>query len=144
MLKHEFSPGCSGNQWWTSLLQGCFRWRFWCWSNPSCCKGVWYISSRRILTLRPWVKLHSLQFLSFIMYSWDLPLWSHWKVLLMFSYIEIEYIFCKWVSLVVLMRSSWLYAFFCRHLSSEWEATRIEALHWISALLDKHRVEVPP
>ncbi|CAO2828536.1 unnamed protein product [Amaranthus hypochondriacus] len=28
------------------------------------------------------------------------------------------------------------------HLSSEWEATRIEALHWISALLDKHRVEV--
>lgn len=29
-----------------------------------------------------------------------------------------------------------------RHLSSEWEATRIEALHWISALLEKHRDEV--
>ncbi|XP_048502612.1 protein VAC14 homolog isoform X3 [Beta vulgaris subsp. vulgaris] len=29
-----------------------------------------------------------------------------------------------------------------RHLSSEWEATRIEALHWISALLEKHRGEV--
>ncbi|CAO2829981.1 unnamed protein product [Amaranthus hypochondriacus] len=29
-----------------------------------------------------------------------------------------------------------------RHLSSEWEATRIEALHWISTLLDKHRGEV--
>ncbi|KAH9624428.1 hypothetical protein KSS87_008369 [Heliosperma pusillum] len=29
-----------------------------------------------------------------------------------------------------------------RHLSSEWEATRIEALHWISALLDKHREQV--
>uniref|UniRef100_A0A7C9AXU5 Vacuolar protein 14 C-terminal Fig4-binding domain-containing protein n=1 Tax=Opuntia streptacantha TaxID=393608 RepID=A0A7C9AXU5_OPUST len=29
-----------------------------------------------------------------------------------------------------------------RHLSSEWEATRIEALHWISALLDKHHDEV--
>ncbi|XP_057528713.1 protein VAC14 homolog isoform X1 [Amaranthus tricolor] len=28
------------------------------------------------------------------------------------------------------------------HLSSEWEATRIEALHWISTLLDKHRDEV--
>lgn len=33
--------------------------------------------------------------------------------------------------------------FLCRHLSSEWEATRIEALHWISALLEKHRGEVP-
>ena len=33
---------------------------------------------------------------------------------------------------------------FCSHLSSEWEATRIEALHWISTLLDKHRDEVPP
>ncbi|GAB4828731.1 PtdIns(3,5)P(2) sythesis regulation factor [Ancistrocladus abbreviatus] len=29
-----------------------------------------------------------------------------------------------------------------RHLSSEWEATRIEALHWISALLIRHRAEV--
>ncbi|KAK9748647.1 hypothetical protein RND81_02G071900 [Saponaria officinalis] len=29
-----------------------------------------------------------------------------------------------------------------RHLSSELEATRIEALHWISALLDKHREQV--
>lgn len=29
-----------------------------------------------------------------------------------------------------------------RHLSSEWEATRIEALHWISALLNRHREEV--
>ncbi|KAI3466945.1 hypothetical protein Pfo_023608 [Paulownia fortunei] len=29
-----------------------------------------------------------------------------------------------------------------RHLSSEWEATRIEALHWISTLLNKHRIEV--
>ncbi|KAL3731300.1 hypothetical protein ACJRO7_028212 [Eucalyptus globulus] len=29
-----------------------------------------------------------------------------------------------------------------RQLSSEWEATRIEALHWISALLEKHRLEV--
>ncbi|KAL9254425.1 VAC14-like protein [Drosera capensis] len=28
------------------------------------------------------------------------------------------------------------------HLSSEWEATRIEALHWISALLNRHRSEV--
>ncbi|XP_021843225.2 protein VAC14 homolog [Spinacia oleracea] len=28
------------------------------------------------------------------------------------------------------------------HLSSEWEGTRIEALHWISALLRKHRSEV--
>ncbi|XP_042007074.1 protein VAC14 homolog isoform X2 [Salvia splendens] len=26
-----------------------------------------------------------------------------------------------------------------RHLSSEWEATRIEALHWISTLLNSHR-----
>ncbi|PIN04964.1 hypothetical protein CDL12_22502 [Handroanthus impetiginosus] len=26
-----------------------------------------------------------------------------------------------------------------RHLSSEWEATRIEALHWISTLLNRHR-----
>lgn len=33
---------------------------------------------------------------------------------------------------------------FCSHLSSEWEGTRIEALHWISALLRKHRSEVPP
>ncbi|KAL2233273.1 protein VAC14 homolog [Sesamum indicum] len=29
-----------------------------------------------------------------------------------------------------------------RHLSSEWEATRIEALHWISTLLNRHRAEV--
>ncbi|KAI3413026.1 Vac14_Fig4_bd domain-containing protein [Psidium guajava] len=29
-----------------------------------------------------------------------------------------------------------------RQLSSEWEATRIEALHWISALLERHRPEV--
>ncbi|KAF8021139.1 hypothetical protein BT93_G1540 [Corymbia citriodora subsp. variegata] len=29
-----------------------------------------------------------------------------------------------------------------RELSSEWEATRIEALHWISALLERHRIEV--
>ncbi|CAN1138320.1 Protein VAC14 homolog [Linum perenne] len=29
-----------------------------------------------------------------------------------------------------------------RQLSSEWEATRIEALHWISALLIRHRAEV--
>ncbi|GAB4840443.1 PtdIns(3,5)P(2) sythesis regulation factor [Ancistrocladus abbreviatus] len=29
-----------------------------------------------------------------------------------------------------------------RHLSSEWEATRIEALHWISALLSRHRAKV--
>ncbi|KAK6122277.1 hypothetical protein DH2020_043978 [Rehmannia glutinosa] len=28
-----------------------------------------------------------------------------------------------------------------RHLSSEWEATRIEALHWISTLLNRHRTE---
>ncbi|KAK2399604.1 PtdIns(3,5)P(2) sythesis regulation factor [Trifolium repens] len=29
-----------------------------------------------------------------------------------------------------------------RQLSSEWEATRIEALHWISILLNRHRIEV--
>lgn len=29
-----------------------------------------------------------------------------------------------------------------RQLSSEWEATRIEALQWISILLDRHRIEV--
>ncbi|KAG8382697.1 hypothetical protein BUALT_Bualt05G0104400 [Buddleja alternifolia] len=29
-----------------------------------------------------------------------------------------------------------------RHLSSEWEATRIEALNWMSTLLNKHREEV--
>ncbi|KAJ8747719.1 hypothetical protein K2173_012669 [Erythroxylum novogranatense] len=29
-----------------------------------------------------------------------------------------------------------------RQLQSEWEATRIEALHWISTLLNRHRVEV--
>ncbi|KEH40594.1 VAC14-like protein [Medicago truncatula] len=29
-----------------------------------------------------------------------------------------------------------------RQLSSEWEATRIEALHWISTLLNRHRIEV--
>ncbi|KAM7484705.1 hypothetical protein LguiA_000714 [Lonicera macranthoides] len=29
-----------------------------------------------------------------------------------------------------------------RQLSSEWEATRIEALHWISTLLNRHRPEV--
>ncbi|KAG6714087.1 hypothetical protein I3842_05G185500 [Carya illinoinensis] len=29
-----------------------------------------------------------------------------------------------------------------RQLSSEWEATRIEALHWISTLLERHRMEV--
>ncbi|ERM95858.1 protein VAC14 homolog isoform X1 [Amborella trichopoda] len=29
-----------------------------------------------------------------------------------------------------------------RQLSSEWEATRIEALHWISTLLSRHRLEV--
>ncbi|XP_061991135.1 protein VAC14 homolog isoform X1 [Rosa rugosa] len=29
-----------------------------------------------------------------------------------------------------------------RQLSSEWEATRIEALHWISNLLNRHRTEV--
>ncbi|CAI0383388.1 unnamed protein product [Linum tenue] len=29
-----------------------------------------------------------------------------------------------------------------RQLSSEWDATRIEALHWISALLNRHRAEV--
>ncbi|RXH70348.1 hypothetical protein DVH24_007604 [Malus domestica] len=29
-----------------------------------------------------------------------------------------------------------------RQLSSEWEATRIEALHWISNLLNRHRAEV--
>uniref|UniRef100_A0A6M2F421 Vacuolar protein 14 C-terminal Fig4-binding domain-containing protein n=1 Tax=Populus davidiana TaxID=266767 RepID=A0A6M2F421_9ROSI len=29
-----------------------------------------------------------------------------------------------------------------RQLSSEWEATRIEALHWISTLLNAHRIEV--
>lgn len=31
-----------------------------------------------------------------------------------------------------------------RELSSEWEATRIEALHWISTLLNRHRAEVNP
>ncbi|XP_041012984.1 protein VAC14 homolog isoform X2 [Juglans microcarpa x Juglans regia] len=29
-----------------------------------------------------------------------------------------------------------------RQLSSEWEATRIEALHWISTLLERHRMQV--
>ncbi|XP_071926439.1 protein VAC14 homolog isoform X2 [Coffea arabica] len=29
-----------------------------------------------------------------------------------------------------------------RHLSTEWEATRIEALHWIYTLLNRHRTEV--
>ncbi|KAL2485034.1 Protein VAC14-like protein [Abeliophyllum distichum] len=29
-----------------------------------------------------------------------------------------------------------------RHLSSEWETTRIEALHWILTLLNRHRTEV--
>ncbi|KAG9136022.1 hypothetical protein Leryth_015881 [Lithospermum erythrorhizon] len=29
-----------------------------------------------------------------------------------------------------------------QHLSSEWEATRIESLHWISTLLNRHRNEV--
>ena len=29
-----------------------------------------------------------------------------------------------------------------RQLSSEWESTRIEALHWISTLLNNHRPEV--
>ncbi|GMH20341.1 hypothetical protein Nepgr_022182 [Nepenthes gracilis] len=29
-----------------------------------------------------------------------------------------------------------------RHISSEWEATRIEALLWVSALLNRHRAEV--
>ncbi|KAK8512694.1 hypothetical protein V6N12_030110 [Hibiscus sabdariffa] len=29
-----------------------------------------------------------------------------------------------------------------RQLDGEWEATRIEALHWISTLLDRHRAEV--
>lgn len=29
-----------------------------------------------------------------------------------------------------------------RHLSSEWEATRIEALHWIYTLISRHRAEV--
>ncbi|XP_059291696.1 protein VAC14 homolog isoform X1 [Lycium ferocissimum] len=29
-----------------------------------------------------------------------------------------------------------------RQLSSEWEATRIEALHWVSTLLNRHRSEV--
>lgn len=29
-----------------------------------------------------------------------------------------------------------------RQLSSEFEATRIEALNWISTLLNKHRTEV--
>ncbi|KAF9677462.1 hypothetical protein SADUNF_Sadunf08G0110200 [Salix dunnii] len=29
-----------------------------------------------------------------------------------------------------------------RQLSSQWEATRIEALHWISTLLNRHRAEV--
>ncbi|XP_019432672.1 PREDICTED: protein VAC14 homolog isoform X2 [Lupinus angustifolius] len=29
-----------------------------------------------------------------------------------------------------------------RQISSEWEATRIEALHWISTLLDRYRTEV--
>ncbi|CAK7326807.1 unnamed protein product [Dovyalis caffra] len=29
-----------------------------------------------------------------------------------------------------------------RQLSSEWEATRIEALHWISTLLNRHRAEL--
>ncbi|MBA0809065.1 hypothetical protein Gohar_024749 [Gossypium harknessii] len=29
-----------------------------------------------------------------------------------------------------------------RQLDSEWEATRIEALHWISTLLNRHRAEV--
>ncbi|CAN6675396.1 unnamed protein product [Malus baccata var. baccata] len=32
--------------------------------------------------------------------------------------------------------------FLIRQLSSEWEATRIEALHWISNLLNRHRAEV--
>jgi len=29
-----------------------------------------------------------------------------------------------------------------RQLTSEWEATRIEALHWIATLLSRHRAEV--
>ncbi|RVW89305.1 Protein VAC14-like [Vitis vinifera] len=29
-----------------------------------------------------------------------------------------------------------------RQLSSEWESTRVEALHWISTLLNRHRAEV--
>lgn len=29
-----------------------------------------------------------------------------------------------------------------RELTSEWEATRIEALHWIATLLARHRAEV--
>lgn len=35
-----------------------------------------------------------------------------------------------------------LWPFFLRELTSEWEATRIEALHWISALLARYRSEV--
>lgn len=31
---------------------------------------------------------------------------------------------------------------YIRHLSSEWEATRIEALNWIATLLNRHRTEV--
>ncbi|KAK7251142.1 hypothetical protein RIF29_34079 [Crotalaria pallida] len=31
-----------------------------------------------------------------------------------------------------------------RQLSSEWEGTRIEALHWISTLLNRHRTEMLP
>ena len=35
----------------------------------------------------------------------------------------------------------WLFLLI-RQLNSEWEATRIEALHWISSLLNRHRFEV--
>lgn len=30
----------------------------------------------------------------------------------------------------------------CRELGSDWEATRLEALRWISVLLERHRTEV--
>ena len=32
--------------------------------------------------------------------------------------------------------------FLVRQLSSEWDDTRIEALHWLATLLDRHRAEV--
>lgn len=44
-------------------------------------------------------------------------------------------------SLIILSNDSGL-VWLIRQLSSEWEATRIEALHWIATLLNKYRTEV--
>jgi hypothetical protein len=59
-----------------------------------------------------------------------------WK-LLWGSYLYIQFYFA-----LIILSNDFGLVWLIRQLSSEWEATRIEALHWISTLINEYRTEV--